>query len=300
MATTNNWFLRDDEGSNTWASLQVEETSPYADNTEVVYQVYDFQAVYADSAQIYYDVDSDIGQVIGGGTFPFASVTTDAEVIYQVLNSAAQNDLAVSYSTRQGIDTQLYALWDVLTGVEVSSVEFTYGMGGYAEADMDSAFYVVYGGVEKDLASVAYDVVGEVLADKVVTYNTTTTPLTATNIVTSTWDITSTAEGDLACSNTVLTGVEQDKEVVYYVFGEVLKDTAQEYDIPGTVDASSPVVTYDLFGYVAVEKDYTFSYQISSDIVIVPNVLGMPLSLATSTIQGTGLTIGTVTYVTLQ
>jgi hypothetical protein len=298
MATTNNWFLRDDEGTNTWASRQVEEESPYADSTEVSYQVFDYQTIYVDSTQIYYDVDSEVGQIIGGAIFPFASVLSDIQGIYGVSNSSATADLTVSYFSREEIDTQIYSTWNVLIGVEADSEEVVYGLGGYVELESDEIVYSVLEGVEKDTEGL-YNLIEGVVSDRIVTYDMTTVPLTATNIVVSTWNIVTALEVDYTSSYYVYTDIEKDVTDTYYVFNEVVKDTALTYNLSGSTFGDK-VTTYNVQVFTTVQKDYPFSYMLDSDIVITPNVVGMPLSLASSTLQGAGMLLGTVTYVTLQ
>ena len=292
----NNWFLRLDEDANTWASLVVNDASVEADSTAISYNIYDFQAVYADSVQIYYDVESTVGQITGGAEFPFASVISDTSGTYTISNASVEKDLVSIYSMRQPIDTQLYATYRVLIGVEQDAT-LAYALGGAVDpADLDF-YYWVFTGVEQDVTP-TYQVAGEVLADQTVTYNMTSTPLTASNTVTPTWNVISAVQQDKVLTYRVLMGVEKDLSATFSSLSEVLKDYASTFDVNGAV-TSDLVPLYNILSYEAVTKDYQFAFNVNSDIVVVPNVIGLPLSKATSTLTAAGLTVGTVTYTSL-
>jgi hypothetical protein len=199
---------------------------------------------------------------------------------------------------RQEIDTQAYVTWRVLTGVEADA-PITYAMGGaiYGPDGPDIVYRILIG-AEQDSAQ-TYVVAGEVLADKSGSYNITTTPLTATSFTQLTYNVLEGVERDTGCTYTVMNQIEKDYEGVFYVFGEVLKDASTAFDIGGSVESdTSP--SCNVLSYTAVNKDYQFAYTINSEIIIVPNVVGMPVSLAQTTIVGVGLTVGTVEYITLQ
>lgn len=297
MATTNNWFLILDEGANTWATSQVEETSPEKDSASVTYNVSDFQTVYTDSASITYNVGSVTGQIIGGGSFPFVGVTADVLSNSNILTTAAQNDYIGAYSLRQGIDTQSYIAYNVRAGAEKDLVP-TYNRGGPTEVQGPDITYNVLEEILKDLSD-SYEVSGAVTSDRACTYELFSSPLTATSLVEPTWDIITSVETDTIVSYTCFTGLEKDTVQYFYIFEFSTKDTSQTYDVASSASSDS-VVTFDLFGFEAVTQDVTATYRLDSEIVVMPNVVGMPLSKATSTIESTGLTIGTVTYVTLQ
>lgn len=196
------------------------------------------------------------------------------------------------------MDTQAYVTWRVLTGVEADTT-IAYAMGGAVLGPEEPEIvYRVLIGAEQDSAQ-TYAVAGEVLADKSGSYNITTTPLTATSFTQLTYNVLEGVERDTGCRYTVLNQIEKDYEGVFYVFGEVLKDASTAFDIGGSVE-SDTALTYNVLSYTQVNKDYQFAYTINSEIIIVPNVVGMPVSLAQTTIAGAGLTVGTVEYITLQ
>jgi hypothetical protein len=294
VATTNNWFLISDEGSPTWASTQVEEISPSADSV-ATYNIYDFQAVYSDSVSIVYDVTSTDSLIQGGGTFPFSDATADLENRYNVIQEVASADLVIAYAMRQQVERLHEVSYDVLVEAAADTPAFTFDLSGPVETDAVEISYRVLIGAETDSPEFDYSVIEQVEKDTVATYSITSTPLTATSLVDVTYNVVQGIEADtiatywvfneatkdLVDSYNVLVGVEQDQILIYSVDGQVEADVEISYNL--VLDGSA-------------ESDVLVVYQIDSEMVRAPNVIGLPLEEGILVLQNSGIQIGTITY----
>jgi len=293
VATTNNWFLVLDQGTNTWASISVEEISPSADKV-CTYDVYNTQSVLKDCATVVYNVSSSTSQISGGGVFPFDDATQDVVCTYNVLQQSVTKDITATYSSRQGTDRQLSLSYNVY-GIVETDLELIYDVDGKVECITPEFLYNIFVDVEQDI-EVTYDVIFGVLCSLNVTYAIQSSPLTATNTVQVDYRVIAARTLDSTVTYHVFNTTEKDQEIIY----TVLEETARNSDAV-VYNIAVPVITDVDVNYVIgsafnAQSDKLYQYNILATMLPAPNLIGLTLQEAKTVLQRNNIPIGDIIY----
>jgi hypothetical protein len=211
-------------------------------------------------------------------SFLFEPVTQDYTDVYRVLNSA-ELDLGEYYNVKGGVEQDLVA---------------TYQSGGYAQADLEEVSRL-WQGVEKDLAG-QYSVQNVITQDSAqVTFNIVTTPLSAGDNRTFTYQVYSSVSQDISFVNRLLNSAERDVTDTWNIQLYAERDLSPVWDGSGQVLEDKEII-YTIQGIIVIDADLFARYNVAAKTKQVPNVIGLPLPKAKKLLEDSGFVLGNITY----